>query len=358
MAAGSWRAGAVGGGLALVVTAGAMLSGALHTPALRETVPVVCPVDVPTARAGRPLTVLVWNAQFSAGRDQQFFYDGGRGVSVPPAAVDRTLDALARVVRAHDPDLILWQELDRDSDRTGRLDQVRALLERLPAWRCHASTPYHRVPYVPTPAHEHLGRVDMHLAVFSRVRLGPATRHQLPLLDEPGWRRAFNLKRAILEVRLPVEGGADLAVLNTHLSAFSRGDGTLPRQVRRLHELATTRAREGLGVLLAGDLNALPPGEDPATVLEKDRALYGDGDELLAPLYEDLRPAVPLATYRRDPARWFTYAPFGGRPDRAIDHAFTAGPVRLTRVAVDPEPLSVSDHLPLLLTVVPGAPTP
>lgn len=345
-----------GGALAGVVVLALVPGSLFHTPAAVEDVVVHCDADVPMARAGEPLKVMVWNVQYAAGVEQEFFYDGGRAVSVTAADVDRTLAAIVERIQAHDPDILLLQELDRGSDRTARIDEVHRLLGELEL-PCHVTAPYHRVAYVPTPDHEHLGRVDMNLGVFSRVRLDTARRHQLALLDEPFYRRLFNLKRAVLEVGVPVEGGPDLTVLDTHLSAFSKGDGTLPKQIGQLRDLATRRSAEGRAVVLAGDLNALPPGEDPETVLEKDRILYSDAGDPMAPLYESLSPVLPLETYRADRARWFTYVPFGQQRDRTIDHVFTAGAVRADQLRVDPAGQGISDHLPLVfeLRVEPGS---
>ena len=74
--------------------------------------------------------------------------------------------------------------------------------------------------------------VNLHLSILSKYRLLDATRTQLSLLQEPRWRQYFNLKRAILETRMPIGTGQQhLIVANTHLSAFSHGDGTLSKQI-------------------------------------------------------------------------------------------------------------------------------
>ena len=62
---------------------------------------------------------------------------------------------------------------------------------------------------------------------------------------------------------MPLAGGT-VRLLHTHLSAFSRGDGTVPRQVATLRQCAARARRDGHGWLLAGDFNALPPGIDPS----------------------------------------------------------------------------------------------
>lgn len=347
-------AGPTGGALVVVAIGALSIRGAMHLPAPIEDVYVRCTTEAPAAKAGEPLTVLVWNVQYGASRKHHFFYDGGEAVAVPEADVTWTLDAIAEVVRDVDPDVILWQELDRHSDRTHRIDMVPELLARVP-YACSASTTYHRSAYVPYPGHHHLGRVDMHLGVFSKVALGEARRHQLPLLDEPLWRAIFNLRRAVLEVEVPVEGGADLTLLDTHLSAFSRGDGTLPLQAQRLRRLSLDAAAQGRGVLLAGDMNSLPPGDDHTRLPAADQALYSDSVNPIQPLFDDLRPALPLEEYRANPQRAYTYIAYGeDRPDRTIDHVFTAGPVRVDAYNVRQDRLDISDHLPMVVVVRPG----
>ncbi|MFK7930774.1 MAG: endonuclease/exonuclease/phosphatase family protein [Myxococcota bacterium] len=345
-----------GGALGLLMTGGALVRGFFHVPAPVEPVVVHCADGAPTLKAGAELTVLVWNVQYGASTKHQFFYDGGHTVGVPRADVEWTLDNIAQVVREIGPDVVLLQEVDRGSDRTHRVDEHMKLVEALQL-PCHTSTPYHRSAYVPFPGHEHMGRVEMHLSVLSRYKLGSARRHQLALLDEPWWRQSFNLRRAILEVRLPVEQGPDLVLLDTHLSAFSKGDGTLPKQIAQVKALADSLHLEGLSVLLAGDFNALAPGDDPARLPAKSQPLYADEGDPLEPLYQHLTPAVERSDYDKDSSRFYTYAPYGaGQPDRMIDHVFTGGGVRVMGLKVKQDRTDISDHQPIVVRV--GLPRP
>ncbi|MEZ4238242.1 MAG: hypothetical protein R3F59_19245 [Myxococcota bacterium] len=193
-------------------------------------VPVVGTEAAPVLEAGRPLTVLVWNVQFCAGRSRAFFYDGGDAVFVDPADQARTLDRVAEVLRDQQVDVAILQEVDRGSARTGYRDQHAELLARAP-FPCHASTPVHDVRYVPFPPQRHLGRVDVHLSVFSRYRMTEGTRWPLPPMDEPWLRRQFNFRRALLELSLPLADGRTLSLFDVHLSAFTGGTGALARQV-------------------------------------------------------------------------------------------------------------------------------
>ena len=71
----------------------------------------------------------------------------------------------------------------------------------------------------------------------------------------------FNLKRAVMDVRMPIKGGGEYAVLNTHLSAFAFNDGTPEREIAMLIEHTRMLDRDKIDWLLAGDFNQLPPGE-------------------------------------------------------------------------------------------------
>ena len=124
----------------------------------------------------------------------------------------------------------------------------------------------------------------MHLCTLSKYQLGDATRHQLPLLRESRVRQLFNLRRCVLET--PLVNGPTL--FNTHLSAFSYGDGTVERQVARLRDLV-----EGKEFLLAGDLNSLTPYENAASLAKDEAALYPESNTPAAPLYDDAS-IVPL----------------------------------------------------------------
>lgn len=308
--------------------------------------PVQCEADLPALPRGKRLRVLVWNVQFAAGRSQRFFYDGGTAVSVPQAEVDATLDGIAEVVQRVDPDLIFWQELDVDSARTGRTDQIRALLEKVP-YPCVAETPYHKAPYVPHPPTEHLGRVDMRLSIWSRYRIDKATRHDLPRLDESWIRQQFNLKRALLTAELPVEGGGTFLAFDTHLSAFSKGDGTLPRQLAHIAEQLDAADAAGTPWVLGADLNSLPPGDDPAR-LGKAGDLY-EPVSPLTPWFDKYTPAVPLAEHHADPQPFRTWLPYGSNTaDRAIDHVFHSAGVEMQAFSVLQDVDGLSDHHPMI----------
>jgi endonuclease/exonuclease/phosphatase family metal-dependent hydrolase len=319
----------------------ALAESVLRAPPAADPVPVVASGAAPALDPGRPIVALVWNVQFCAGRARHFFYDGGPDVTVPIGEQVATLDRIGAALVREGADLVLLQEVDRGSDRTNRVDQLEELLRRCPYPRA-ASAPYHRNRYVPHPPHRHLGRMDMHLVVLSRLAIGRAVRHALPALREGWLRQQFNLRRAVLEAAVPLADGRDLRVLNVHLSAFSGGDGTLPAQLARVEALLA----EGTA-LCGGDFNALPPEDDPSR-LGADRVHFDE--HALRPLYERYTSAVPAEAHADEPERWRTWMPPGSSvADRALDHVFVTPEVEVLDVAVLSGLADASDHLPIRL---------
>ncbi|MDY0000482.1 MAG: endonuclease/exonuclease/phosphatase family protein [Polyangia bacterium] len=300
-------------------------------------------------RVGERFRLMSWNIQFGASRRYHFFYDGGPDVHAEWEVVQRTLDAQREMIFRAAPDILLLQEVDRDSARTSRIDQLPRLIDGL-SFASWASTPYHRSRFVPVPLGRAIGRVDMHLATASRYEMTWARRRALPLLAEPLWRRAFNLKRAVLETAIQVEGLAQpLLVLNTHLSAFSRGDGTMARQVAAIMERLAFLDARGIPWVLAGDLNLLPPGDSPAR-LGAEAGYYADRENPILPLYSRYQSGVPAEEEARSPARFYTYLPFGAKvPDRRLDYVFVSDRLDLHGLRVMRDSSPSSDHLPLLL---------
>ena len=253
------------------------------------------------------------------------------------------MSAIAAVLADESPAIALLQEIDRDSARTGRVDQLPPFVEGMKATAWTAA-PYHKAAFVPTPFTNPLGRVQMDLGILTTGPLQAAERHQLALMNEPRPVQALNLKRALLTAEVPVEGlSQPLAVAVTHLSAFSFGDGTLEKQVAAVKAWMESRP-EGQPWILAGDFNLLPPGDDKSR-LSTEADLYADDQnpvEAVLPAFRELFGDRQLEPATR------TYLPFGfDEPDRKIDYFFVGGPIEVVEGAVLREHAAISDHLPI-----------
>ncbi len=282
--------------------------------------------------------MVTWNLQYAATRRHHFFYDGGNAVRVPAADVAEALAGIVGVLSRLDPDVALLQEVDRRSRRTGYVDQLTAIQNGFPR-PARATCVVHRSAWVPHPPGDHLGPIDLQQAILSRVPLTRACRYALPGLREPAVRQAFNLHRALLVADSP---GPALAT--THLSAFSRGDGTLPAQVARISAWI-----DGMGArpwVLGGDFNLLPPDDDPGR-LGKEAAEYVDRPSPLLPLLARGRSVLPLD--RLTAPESATYLPPGAdTPDRVLDWIFVSPGIQVVRAWVEPIPAWLSDHRPIV----------
>lgn len=340
----------------VVVLAAAIRLTTFHPPEVADE-EVACASDVPVLEPGQPVTVLNWNIQYLAGKDYVFWYDlldeSGPDTRPSPAAIDATLAEVARVIADEQPDVVLLQEVDDGAARTDGEDQLALLQDALDEpFACHASAVYWQAAFVPHP--QIMGSVGMKLSTLSRYRIDDATRHQLAQMPSDLLTRQFDIRRAILETRLPVDGGDDLVVLNTHLDAFAQGTDTMQRQVAETHELLDGFTAAGLPWIIGGDFNLLPPGEQYELLGPAQRAYYAPDSELA--VLTDEYGSVPSLEEANGPnaEEWFTHYPNDPAvdgPDRTIDFLFHSPLVALGDHDVrSDDTLEISDHLPVIAT--------
>jgi endonuclease/exonuclease/phosphatase family metal-dependent hydrolase len=298
-----------------------------------------------------------WNVQYMAGKGYVFWYDlfdeSGPDERPSPEAITATVVEVARVIADESPDVILLQEVDDGASRTDGEDQLERLLGMLPDdYACSASAFYWKALFVPHP--RIMGSAGMKLSTISRYRIDEATRHQLPIMPSDPLTQQFNFRRAILEVRLPVEGNAALVVLNTHLDAFAQGTDTMQQQVALATGLLDDLSAAGNPWLIGGDFNLLPPGPQYDT-LPSDQRVYYEADSELAVL-TDAYPSVPSVEEANgdDASAWFTHYPNDPAvtgPDRTIDLLFFNPILELGDHFVrNADTQQTSDHLPVVAT--------
>jgi len=323
-------------------------------PADREDAALSCDVNTATLQPGQALKVMTWNVQYLAGKRYVFWYDlaDGSGPDTRPTAADLaySLDEVVRILRDEQPDIVLLQELHENTKATDYQNQLALLQERLAdVYPCSSQAFYWKAAFVPHPKIR--GSVGMKLGTLSRYRISSAERLQLPTPPADPLTRQFNLKRALLVNYLPIRDGGQLAVINTHLDAFSQGDDTMQRQVAMIDQQLQTLNAAKTPWIIGGDFNLLPPGQYQR-LSERQRSWYAPDSELqvLAGKY----PMIPnlQETSGPDQAAWYTHYPNDPQasgPDRTLDYLFHSP--TLERVAANVrqvDTLRISDHLPLI----------
>ena len=201
---------------------------------------------------GDSVKILSWNLGFGAlGDNADFFMDGGKMVYPADEARVRTnIDAFVNEVRIRDADIVLFQEIDTDSDRSYHIDQT-AVFDAV-GYNSRAFAYNFKVAYAPVPIPP-MGKIDSGIATYSVYPISSADRIQLPCPFS--WPiRTFNLKRCLLVTRIPVEGGKDIVLINLHLEAYDDGEGKAA-QTQMLMDILNEESGKGNYVIVGGDFN-------------------------------------------------------------------------------------------------------
>lgn len=259
---------------------------------------VLVPLLAACAGAGRgdggtrEVTVLVYNIH--AGMD---------------TARQSNLARVAELVRRTGADLVLLQEVDRNTQRSGPTDQP-AMLARLTGYS---------VAFGRTIGFQ---GGDYGIALLSRWPIRRDTLIPLAVTAPPGRTAEGREQRGVLVTRVDAPGGP-LAVLNTHVDA-SGEEVWRAQEIAGVLREASSVDTAAVPLLVGGDFNAVP--ESPIH-----QALGTAG----------LRDA--WAECGAGDARTFPV----NAPARRIDYLYLAGGVRCVEARVLPE--YASDHRPLLV---------
>lgn len=327
-----------------------------QTPTQMEE--VVCAEGTPILQAGQNVKVLSWNVQFMAGKGYTFWFEHGEDTRPTAEDISLTINEVARIIADENPDIVLLQEMDNGAARTDHEDQLARLLGLLSdGYQCSARAYYWKANYLPHPMVQ--GSVGMELTTFSKYKIETATRHAL--YEIPGFflEQWFNVKRAILETTLPIEGAASgddsFYALNTHLSAFAQGTDTMEQQVRQTVELLTFLSDADKPWLIGGDFNLLPPN------IMKGELSYGDAQQLykegseISKIFDRFKSAATIKqlTGEEVPQHYTHYSnnPSATGLDRTIDYIFYSDMIGFDSYHTrQHDTQAISDHMPLVMT--------
>ena len=290
------------------------------------------------------------------GDNADFFMDGGKMVNTADEErvmynLDRDLD----VVEKNTPDILCFQEMDRNSARSHFIDEADYFVEhsRLELFGgVFTFAPNYKVSFVPLPIPP-IGRVEAGLGFFTDYQVTSAERLALPCPFK--WPlRIMNLKRCLQEVRLPIEGSdKELVIFNLHLEAYDSGEGKAA-QTKVLKEVIHKEVDKGNYVIAVGDFNQTFSNTDLSNfpVLEK-KDLWTAGTIDVEEFGSDLTFVTDssVATARsldialdtaksKDPADFQYYV---------IDGFIVSSNIEVIKVFTEDTGFVSSDHNPLVL---------
>jgi len=215
------------------------------------------------------LSLLTWNIGFAGlDKDMDFFYDGGTKVRTPREKCLDNVSGINDFLKKNDTvDLILIQEIDRNSKRSYHIDEYTGTSEVLKVHNPFFAKNYD-VFFVPTPPSEPMGKVESGIAIYSEFTPESSARFSLP--GDFGFpTQLFYLDRCFMVNRYKVQNGRELVLVNTHNEAFDEGGEIRKAQMERLREFMLNEYNSGNYVITGGDWNQYPPDFKPAFTRNK-----------------------------------------------------------------------------------------
>lgn len=205
----------------------------------------------------RPINLLTWNVGYGALDERQdCYWDGGKGVDgESEETVQENIDAIKSKIKELNPDIFFLQEIDTDSKRSYRINELDSFKQTFAADKYNSSYALNfKAGFVPLPLYNPTGKVEAGISVFSKYKVSEAVRVQLPIPFS--WPMSlFNLKRCLLINRLPIKGSdKELVLINLHLEAYDDGEGKA-KQLAMLMDVMQSEYDKGNYVVTGGDFN-------------------------------------------------------------------------------------------------------
>lgn len=270
--------------ISLVLFAVVLVTGMLEYLMLteyrpRETESVgVNPAYSDPLRKGDTLHILTWNCGWGGLGD--YYAEGGKGFYTSDK--ERVTDNLTGITEASamvDPDVVFYQEVDRESMRSHNIDEpiviCNVLMEEYEEEYTTAFAYNYDVRFVPFPVPP-VGKVRSGLMTLTDFSVETAERIWLP--SSSGWPgRLVSPKYCLLKESIPVlDSDRSLVLFNLQLEpgSVSGKDGEEDAQIRALMDLMNEEAQKGNYVIAGGDFGrAFSSTDISAYMREEDESL-------------------------------------------------------------------------------------
>jgi endonuclease/exonuclease/phosphatase family metal-dependent hydrolase len=209
------------------------------------------------------ITMTSFNIGFAGlDKSQDFFADGGiNSRAESKERVEANLAGIWNYLEKVDSDILFLQEVDLASSRSYKVNQLEFFSNKLADFSYIYGVNY-RVPWVPVPLANPMGKVESGIMTFAKCKIEQAYRFDLPGKEK--WPiQIFELDRCFTETRFKVETVGELVLINLHLSAFVEGGLIRQQQLGYLRDYLANESKKGNYIILGGDWNHNLPGSDP-----------------------------------------------------------------------------------------------
>lgn len=296
---------------------------------------------------GDTCTILTYNTGYGAlSYEEDFFMDGGSKVRPDSKElVEENLAGITSILTEQDADVYFLQEVDRNARRSYHIDEMEYYEESLGMSGIYACN--FKCDFVPYPIPP-IGQVEAGLVTLTDYTISAASRISLP--ESFSWPiRTCNLKRCMLEVRIPIEGSEkELVLINFHLEAYDSGEGKLA-QSRMLAEKLQEEYEKGNYVIAGGDFNQTFECIDTYPILDTDYWMPGEIGE------DDIPEGFSFAVSDNVPTCRLLNAPYSGNYEDSqvyvLDGYIVSDNLEVLSIENIDTEFRYSDHQPVRLTV-------
>ena len=296
----------------------------------------------------REFTFFTWNIGYAGlGREQDFFYDGGKSVMPEEGQCNRYFEGIKKLVKANDTvDFIFLQEIDVHAKRSWYTDEAAGLAATLPTFSTVYATNYDCL-FVPIPIQNPMGRVVAGIATYSQFKPLQA---KVQYYDAyfPFLQRLVLLKRCFVLLRFGLNNGKELVIVNTHNSAFDSTGALRRRELAILDSALKSEYHRGNYVVAGGDWNSNPRGFNVGSVISCDKVTLVD-----PPVESDFLQGWQFVFDPRQPSNRNVDMPYkkGVTKTTIIDFFAVSPNVEVKSVSTIPMGFAFSDHQPVVMEV-------
>lgn len=207
-----------------------------------------------SVETGKTYTAIIQNLGFGAyTQDFTFFMDGGtQSWAESEESVKNCINNAAFEMEKHDPDFILFQEVDFDSTRSYHINQREILEKRFDSYSSAFAVNYHSA-FLAYPFTQPHGASNSGILTLSKYNISSSLRRSLPISES--FSKFLDLDRCYSISRVPVTDGKELVIFNVHLSAYGGSDEIRTAQMTMLFEDMKKEYDKGNYCVCGGDFN-------------------------------------------------------------------------------------------------------
>ncbi len=296
---------------------------------------------------GNQLKVITYNTGYSSlGSTEDFFMDGGKKVRPDnQRVVEESLLGNANLMNEQNADIYILQEVDLKAKRSYGINQMKFLEDTLGMSGIFAYN--FKCDYIPFPLPT-IGHVEAGLLTLTDYEVNQSSR--IALAESFTWPlKTCNLKRALLETRIPIDGTEkELVLLNLHLEAYDSGEGKIA-QSKMLASILEEEYQKGNYVIAGGDFNQTFEGKKSYPILDQELWMPGIISE------NDIPKNFTFAVDDSKPTCRLLNKPYSGSYEDTqlyvIDGFIVSDNITVNQVEVIDTQFQHSDHQPVALTI-------